>query len=120
MAAQILANGDDLASLSEAVCAAKNKEIKAGIDGFLVYDTQLVDPLNKIWSNPVQTGNDEPEQDISGLSLLKIPTGGATIAGLEHNVAVGILFIQSWISEGRGCFEYKGFVEDSATAEISR
>jgi malate synthase len=42
------------------------------------------------------------------------------LEGLEHNIAVGILFIQSWISEGKGCFEFKGFVEDSATAEISR
>ena len=120
MAAQILADGQDPTDLAEAVCAAKNKEISAGIDGFLVYDTKLVDPLNQIWSNPVQTGIEEPQEAIFGLSLLKIPSGGATIAGLEHNVAVGILFIQAWISEGRGCFEFKGFVEDSATAEISR
>ena len=42
------------------------------------------------------------------------------MAGLEHNIAVGIMFIHSWISLGQGSFEFKGFVEDSATAEISR
>ena len=52
--------------------------------------------------------------------MLEIPTGGATLAGLEHNIAVGVLFIYSWITLGQGSFEFKGFVEDSATAEISR
>ena len=120
MASHLIEEDEVKAGILESVCAAKLKEIESGVDGFLVYDTQLVDPLHQLWSKPVKTGSAEAEPDISGTSLLKIPTGGATIEGLEHNVAVGILFIHSWISEGRGCFHYKGFVEDSATAEISR
>lgn len=46
-------------------------------------------------------------------------TGGVTLEGLKHNVAVGILFIASWL-QGQGHYIYKGAVEDSATAEISR
>ena len=42
-----------------------------------------------------------------------------TLAGLEHNVMVGVLFISAWYN-GKGCFVLKGCVEDSATAEISR
>lgn len=48
-----------------------------------------------------------------------IPTGGVTLEGLKHNVAVGVLFIAAWL-RGEGHYIYKGAVEDSATAEISR
>lgn len=46
-------------------------------------------------------------------------TGGVTLEGLKHNIAVGILFIDSWL-QGKGHYIYKAAVEDSATAEISR
>jgi hypothetical protein len=29
------------------VCAAKRKEMESGVDGFLVYDLKLVDPLHQ-------------------------------------------------------------------------
>nr|XP_054755218.1 uncharacterized protein LOC129261180 [Lytechinus pictus] len=45
--------------------------------------------------------------------------GGVTLSGLKTNIAVGILFIDSWLI-GRGHFPHSGSVEDSATAEISR
>ncbi|XP_010777570.1 malate synthase-like, partial [Notothenia coriiceps] len=45
--------------------------------------------------------------------------GGVTLYGLKYNIAVGVLFINAWLS-GKGHFFYRGQVEDSATAEISR
>ena len=110
---------EDNSSLIDSVCQAKLKEIRTGADGFLVYDLGLVQPLYQLWSTqePLQASS---ESVITGSSLLKIPTGGATLAGLEHNIAVGLLFVHSWITLGQGSFEFKGFVEDSATAEISR
>lgn len=37
----------------------------------------------------------------------------------RHNISVALLFIYHWLS-GSGVFYFKGAVEDSATAEISR
>ncbi|KAI4800003.1 hypothetical protein KUCAC02_016541 [Chaenocephalus aceratus] len=48
-----------------------------------------------------------------------MPSGGVTLYGLKYNIAVGVLFINAWFS-GKGHFFYRGQVEDSATAEISR
>ena len=80
--------------------------------------------INKLWRD--QTGN-SPNQisylditdKITEKDLLTMPTGGVTMEGVIHNISVAILFIYNWL-EGRGCFPYKGSVEDSATAEISR
>ena len=58
-------------------------------------------------------------EPISREDLLKMPQGGVSEMGLKHNICVALLFIFNW-SEGRGHFIYKGAVEDSATAEISR
>lgn len=33
----------------EKVCKAKLREIHAGVDGFLVYDTDLVNWINELW-----------------------------------------------------------------------
>lgn len=49
-----------------------------------------------------------------------MPPGGITYVGLLKNIRVGIIFIYSWIAEGKGHFVLSGAVEDSATAEISR
>ena len=51
--------------------------------------------------------------------LLAVPRGSVTSSGLHENVCVSLLFIHAWLS-GRGQFVYRGRVEDSATAEISR
>ena len=56
---------------------------------------------------------------ITAEDLLKVPSGGVTFSGLNHNIAVAILFIYNWF-QGYGHFYYHDAVEDSATAEISR
>lgn len=105
------------------VTRLKMLEIKAGVDGFMVYDLNLIEPMQKLfqmhtegenqlhqlWTDVVVTPDD----------LLSMPSGGVTLNGLKHNIAIGILFINAWLS-GKGHFFYRGQVEDSATAEISR
>ncbi|KAF5300011.1 hypothetical protein FQR65_LT09267 [Abscondita terminalis] len=73
----------------------------------------LVTPESHIEIKPFAPGNVTPDD------LLQIPTGEVTLKGLEHNVTVAVLFIYNWL-KGNGHFFYKGAVEDSATAEISR
>lgn len=60
-----------------------------------------------------------PHVNVTADDLLQMPDGGVTFEGFKHNVAVAILFIFHWL-KGKGHFTYKGAVEDSATAEISR
>ncbi|XP_056658694.1 malate synthase-like isoform X4 [Monodelphis domestica] len=57
--------------------------------------------------------------NVTATQLLTMPAGGVTLHGLKYNIAVGVLFIYSWL-KGEGHFYYRGQVEDSATAEISR
>lgn len=42
-----------------------------------------------------------------------------SLVSCRHNISVALLFIYHWLS-GMGVFYFKGAVEDSATAEISR
>ena len=72
-------------------------------------------PVRQLWE-VVQPGPVAPP-DLS--QLLSVPHGGATSGGLHENVCVSLLFIAAWLG-GRGQFVYRGKVEDSATAEISR
>lgn len=101
---------------------SKLKEIEAGVDGFMVYDSRVVPFVNELWNKSSSTPNQISKQlslTITAEDLLTIPSGGVTIQGLKHNVAVSILFIYHWLA-GVGHFFYSGNVEDSATAEISR
>ncbi|CAL4076363.1 unnamed protein product [Meganyctiphanes norvegica] len=119
MAATILTSRD--LNLVTGVIEGKMREILAGCDGFMVYDTKLVAPVMKMmgpaFGNQIHRQRDDVR--VRSIDLLEMPSGGVTLAGLRHNIAVGILFIDSWL-RGEGHFIYKGAVEDSATAEISR
>ncbi|KAF7707009.1 malate synthase-like [Silurus meridionalis] len=105
------------------VTRLKLLEIKAGVDGFMVYDMNLIEPMQKLFQLHCEGQNQLQELrndvNITPEDLLTMPAGGVTLYGLRHNIAVGVLFIEAWLS-GRGHFFYKGQVEDSATAEISR
>ncbi|CAH0719107.1 unnamed protein product, partial [Brenthis ino] len=127
MAAAMLKPGTDgtdekSKTIVSKVLEAKSKEIEAGVDGFMVYDSRIVPYVNELWKksgvNPNQIYR-KLDIDVSPQDLLLIPTGGVTMQGLKHNVAVSILFIYHWLA-GIGHFFYNGNVEDSATAEISR
>ena len=105
---------------------AKLEEIKIGLDGFMVYDLGLVGMINELWwvhvgdlRNQINLLPANSMEDIKEEDLLSLPKGGVTLAGLEHNIRVGLLFIYNWLN-GIGNFAHNGFIEDSATAEISR
>lgn len=118
MAATILESRD--LNILTAVTAAKFREVVAGVDGFMVYDKRLVPIVSRVvgvlQKNQIHKLRDDR---IIAEDLLEMPSGGVTINGLKHNIAVGILFIDSWL-RGQGHYIYKAAVEDSATAEISR
>ncbi|XP_012689839.1 malate synthase-like [Clupea harengus] len=105
------------------VIRLKLLEIKAGVDGFMVYDMDFIKPMQKLFQVHTKRENQLHELlsdlKVTPEDLLSMPAGGVTLFGLKHNIAVGILFIEAWLT-GRGHFFYKGQVEDSATAEISR
>ncbi|KAJ1217047.1 hypothetical protein NDU88_004642 [Pleurodeles waltl] len=97
-------------------------EIRAGVDGFMVYDIDLVESMQKLFQEHTKGPNQLhliPEVTVTQTDLLTMPPGGVTLYGLKYNIAVGILFIDAWF-RGEGHFFYRGQVEDSATAEISR
>ncbi|XP_033948228.1 malate synthase-like isoform X1 [Pseudochaenichthys georgianus] len=106
-----------------AVSRLKLMEIQAGVDGFMVYDLGLIEPMQKLFQLHTE-GDNQLHQLLDDVTvtpddLLSMPSGGVTLYGLKYNIAVGVLFINAWLS-GKGHFFYRGQVEDSATAEISR
>ncbi|XP_027146775.1 malate synthase-like isoform X2 [Larimichthys crocea] len=105
------------------VTRLKLLEIEAGVDGFMVYDLNLIEPMQKLFKLHTE-GDNQLQQlrndvTVTPDDLLSMPSGGVTLYGLKYNIAVGVLFINAWLS-GKGHFFYRGQVEDSATAEISR
>ncbi|XP_030595689.1 uncharacterized protein LOC115787237 [Archocentrus centrarchus] len=105
------------------VTRLKLLEITAGVDGFMVYDLNLIEPMQKLFKLHTEGDNqlDQLRNDVTVFpeDLLCMPSGGVTLYGLKYNTAVGVLYINAWLS-GKGHFFYRGQVEDSATAEISR
>ncbi|XP_068180987.1 malate synthase-like [Antennarius striatus] len=105
------------------VTRLKLLEIEAGVDGFMVYDLRLIEPMQDLFRLHTRGDNqlNRPSSDVAVTpdDLLSMPSGGVTLYGLKYNIAVGVLFIDAWLS-GNGHFFYRGQVEDSATAEISR
>ncbi|XP_068719054.1 malate synthase-like isoform X1 [Montipora capricornis] len=110
-------------NIIKSVSRSKLREIQAGVDGFLVFDPNLVRPLLQMWKSHVNLPNQlhisRADVCVSRKELLQLPQGGFTLQGLHNNLTVGILFIDAWF-RGEGLFVLNGAVEDSATAEISR
>ncbi|XP_022612828.1 malate synthase, glyoxysomal-like isoform X2 [Seriola dumerili] len=105
------------------VTRLKLLEIRAGVDGFMVYDLSLIEPMQKLFQLHTDGDNQlhqlRDDVTVTPDDLLSMPSGGVTLYGLKYNITVGVLFINAWLS-GKGLFFYRGQVEDSATAEISR
>ncbi|XP_023346316.1 malate synthase, glyoxysomal [Eurytemora carolleeae] len=125
MAAAVFSSGlsdEEVRSKTADVVESKRSEILAGVSGFLIYDFNLIQPIRTLWKSTFVSPTLHKEKEhlnISSVDLLSLPAGGVTMEGLKLNIAVGVLFINGWLG-GRGTFVYKGGVEDSATAEISR
>lgn len=106
-----------------AMIASKRKEVKAGVDGAMVYDVTQVPLLRAIFEERLGENTNQidfvPDVEVEVADLLALPKGKITLAGLRKNVLVGVRFMEGWLA-GWGQIIVDGMVEDSATAEISR
>lgn len=125
MAAQIPIKNDEKANQKaiDKVKADKLREVKDGHDGTWVAHPGLVqtaiDIFNEHMPEANQITNLREDVHISAADLLAVPKGKVTKAGLQQNINVGILYIESWL-RGNGAAAIHNLMEDAATAEISR
>jgi malate synthase len=124
MAAFIPVKGDEAlnAQAYAKVKADKLREVKNGHDGTWVAHPGLVPVAMGIFNDHMPAPNQVDRQfryGIKAADLLKQPEGKITEAGLRNNIAVGIQYVEAWIS-GNGCVPLYNLMEDAATAEISR
>ncbi|MCA9649303.1 MAG: malate synthase A [Myxococcales bacterium] len=125
MAAQIPIKDDPAANEAamEKVRADKLREVKAGHDGTWVAHPGLIATAREIFDahlegdNQIGVARDDVRADAA--ALVAVPAGPRTVAGLRHNVRVGIQYLEAWLG-GNGCVPLYDLMEDAATAEISR
>jgi len=105
------------------VAADKLREAKDGHDGTWVAHPGLVktamDIFNEYMPNANQIDNKRLDVNITEEDLLAVPKGTITEAGIQENINVSILYIESWL-QGNGAAALYHKMEDAATAEISR
>lgn len=90
MAARLLPGAmADAERVIEAVRADKRAEIAAGVDGFMVYDLRLVEPMQELWRETLG-GDAENQMDrvpeyrhLTAGMLVDLPKGGVTYRGLR-------------------------------------
>jgi malate synthase len=105
------------------VRADKEREATDGHDGTWVAHPGLVsvakEVFDRVMPQPNQIAKQLPDFHATPAELLAIPTGTITYAGLKHNLAVGLGYLEAWM-RGTGCVPLFNLMEDAATAEISR
>ncbi len=124
MAAFIPIKNDELANQKamDKVKADKLLEVKTGHDGTWVAHPGLVQLAMDIFDEHMPQKNqiNKPlEEKILAETLLEVPKGEITEAGVRLNINVGILYLESWL-RGNGAAALYNLMEDAATAEISR
>jgi malate synthase len=125
MAAQIPNKSDPEANRAafEKVRADKLREVTSGHDGTWVAHPGLIPLAREIFDahmpGPHQIANLLQGVRVSQGELLSVPQGTMTMAGLRHNIRVGVQYLEAWL-RGLGCVPLYGLMEDAATAEISR
>ncbi|MBK8253123.1 MAG: malate synthase A [Polyangiaceae bacterium] len=124
MAAQIPNKSDPEANriAFEKVRADKLREVTSGHDGTWVAHPGLVPVAKEIFDSLMPGKNQidkQPDVHVTQSDLLDVPEGTTTLAGLRHNIKVGIQYLEAWL-RGSGCVPLYGLMEDAATAEISR
>jgi malate synthase len=125
MAAYIPVKDDPIANVAaiDKVKADKLREVKAGHDGTWVAHPGLVPVAKQIFDEHMPSLNQLDVQrddvEVSQAALLDVPAGTRTMAGLRHNIRVGIRYLEAWLG-GLGCVPLYNLMEDAATAEISR
>lgn len=125
MAAQIPIKNDEEANqiAFNKVIADKEREVKNGHDGTWVAHPALVSVAMKVFNENLHTKNQihvkRSELNITEAQLLELPKGEITLNGIQKNINVAILYIESWLM-GTGAAALYHLMEDAATAEISR
>jgi malate synthase len=125
MAAQIPIKNNEEANEAafNKVIADKEREVKNGHDGTWVAHPALVPVAMKVFNDNMLTKNQmhirRNELSITEEQLLELPQGSITLKGIQKNINIGILYIESWLM-GVGAAALYHLMEDAATAEISR
>ena len=105
------------------VRADKEREAGDGYDGTWVAHPGLVpialEPFNRLMPAPNQISKKLTKVPKTAADLLEVPPGDITEAGLRHNLAVGLGYLEAWL-RGTGCVPLFNLMEDAATAEICR
>ena len=101
----------------------KLREVREGHDGTWVAHPGLVPVAKEIFDAHMKTPNQihvkRDDVNPTAADLLRKPVGTSTVAGLKHNIDVGVQYLASWL-RGVGCVPIYNLMEDAATAEISR
>ena len=104
----------------------KSREANDGFDGSWVAHPGMVEAcrteFNKVLGDePNQISKKREDVSVTAADLLNVKDtpGDVTETGLRANIAVGIQYVQAWLS-GNGAAAINGLMEDAATAEISR
>ncbi|HEV8122761.1 MAG TPA: malate synthase A [Gemmatimonadales bacterium] len=125
MAAQIPIKNDPEANrlAMEKVVADKQREVGDGHDGTWVAHPGLVQVAREIFDagmpGPNQVTRLREDVSVTAADLLAVPEGSITEQALRHNITVGLLYLEAWLT-GLGCVPIFNLMEDAATAEISR
>uniref|UniRef100_A0A8C2J0V4 malate synthase n=1 Tax=Cyprinus carpio TaxID=7962 RepID=A0A8C2J0V4_CYPCA len=97
--AALLLPGDKESDLLRLITVTK----QSGVDGFMVYDMDLIEPMQKLFQLHSHGQNQllQLREDITVTpeDLLIMPAGGLTRYGLRYNIALGVLFIEAWIQQ---------------------
>ncbi|GGH00560.1 malate synthase [Polaribacter pacificus] len=101
----------------------KEREVKNGHDGTWVAHPGLVDLVMEVFDLNMPTKNQlhirRNDVCITEKDLVLEPKGTITAQGVQKNINVGILYLESWL-RGVGAAALYNLMEDAATAEISR
>ncbi len=125
MAAQIPIKNDSAANEKAfaKVRLDKLREVKQGHDGTWVAHPDLVQVAMNVFDDHMPDSNQIDSNSailkVTQDQLLTTPKGQITTRGLEENIRVGILYLESWL-RGQGAVAINHLMEDAATAEISR
>ena len=104
----------------------KERESNAGFDGTWVAHPDLVPvaraPFDAVLGRwPNQVGRSREDVSVTADDLLDFTVPGAEVTeeGLRNDVAVGLRYLQAWLT-GNGAAGIYNLMEDVATAEIAR
>lgn len=101
----------------------KLREVQEGHDGTWVAHPGLValarEAFDALMPGPHQKTVLRHDVSVTAQDLLTPVTGQASLAGLRHNLRIGLQYLEAWLA-GQGCVPLYHLMEDAATAEISR